>query len=199
MKTSVVIPATSGNFGYLNCILRHYEDGSVRPDEVVISISNANLLNEEDIDELENKFSNSFELKIIRHNKTMIQGPNRDAVTTEATGDIIISNDADDIPHPQRVEIIRNTFLKNDIVHLNHAYQTNQDFIFINEGEVTLMGCSDVFNHHFPNCDPSVSKRPNPHDLGFNAPYGGSLPWNIHAGCPTFTKDVFKQIGWRHT
>ena len=76
MKTSVVIPATDGNFGYLNCILRHYEDGSSIPDEVVISISNAHLIEDHEINRLEDKFSKSFELKILRHREVMIQGPN---------------------------------------------------------------------------------------------------------------------------
>jgi len=197
MKTSVVIPATNGNFGYLNCILRHYEDGSLIPDEVVISISNAHLLDSNKINELEDKFKDSFELKVLRHSTQMTQGPNRDAATMASTGDIIISNDADDIPHPQRVEVVKSIFLETDIMHLNHGYQTDQKFPFVEK--IEAMPCEDVFNHHFPGCDPKLTKRPNPMDLGFYAPYGGNLKWKIHAGCPIFRKDVFNEIRWRHT
>ena len=133
MKTSVVIPATNGNFGYLNCILRHYEDGVEKPDEVVISISNSHKIKPQLIDDLENKFSRSFEVKMLRHERQMIQGPNRDAVSRAATGDVIISNDADDIPHPQRVKIIKELFATHDIMMLNHGYQTYTSFANIND------------------------------------------------------------------
>ena len=197
MKTSVVIPATDGNFGYLNCILRHYEDGVEKPDEVVVSISNSHLIKQQDIDALGNKFSRSFDMKILRHEKRMVQGPNRDAVTKAATGDIIISNDADDIPHPQRVKIIKELFGTHDIVMLNHGYQTHTAFPNINDIKIILP--TEVFNHHFPGCDPNLEERPNPHDLGFHAPYGGNLPWTIHAGNVAFSKAVFDIMSWRHT
>ena len=136
MKTSVVIPATNGNFGYLNCILRHYEDGVEKPDEVVISISNSHKVKSQLIDDLENKFKRSFDVKILRHEKQMIQGPKRDAVSQAATGDVIISNDADDIPHPQRVKII--DFWYYDIVMLNHGYQMHTSFPSINDLNIML-------------------------------------------------------------
>ena len=197
MKTSVVIPATDGNFGYLNCILRHYEDGVEKPDEVVVSISNSHLIKPRYIDALENKFSRSFDMKILKHDKQMIQGPNRDAASQAATGDVIISNDADDIPHPQRVKIIKELFGTHDIVMLNHGYQTHTTFTDINNIDIILP--TEVFNHHFPDCDPNLQERPNPHDLGFHAPYGGALDWDIHAGNVTFSKEVFDAMSWRHT
>jgi len=222
MKTSVVIPATNGNFGYLNCILRHYEDGSVRPDEVVISISNAHLLDGAEIDKLENKFGKSFIVNILRHDQKMIQGPNRDAATMEATGDIIISNDADDMPHPRRVEIIQGMFERHGIVHLNHAYQkiynrtrptckavVHKNNEFNEVAQIQSIKGDEVFKHHFPNCNiPNQEERkkalqsktrPNPHILGFDKPYGGGLQWEIHAGCPTFRRDVFQTLRWRNT
>lgn len=202
MKTSVVIPATNGNFGYLNCILRHYEDGTVKPDQLVVSISNAHLLEKSEIDALESRFSDVFDLKVIRHEKTMIQGPNRDAATSAATGDIILSNDADDIPHPQRVEVISHLFEEHDIVHLNHAYQKNniKDFRTVEFSKIKSIHGDQLLEHHFPNHQRITSgfPRPDPRTLGFHAPYGGNLGWEIHAGCPTFRRDVFKNVKWRH-
>ena len=201
MRTSVVIPATNGNFGYVNCILRHYEDGKIRPDEVVVSISNAHLLDSQKIDDLENRFKDAFELKVLRHNRKMIQGPNRDAGTSATTGDIILSNDADDIPHPQRVEIVLGLFEKHDIVHLNHGYQKYDEHEFETVTRIESIAGDQLLRHHFPNHErvSGEEKRPNPQDLGFAAPYGGDLKWQIHAGCPIFRKDVFEEIKWRHT
>lgn len=204
MKTSLVIAATDGNFGYLNCILAHYRDGTVKPDQVVLSISNAHLIDSQRISFLRDKYSSVFEdLKIIEHNKIMIQGPNRDAATMAADNEIIISNDADDIPHPQRVEIIKHFFEHHDIVHLNHSYQTkeNKFFHFVDINSVQVLDTEKTYKHLFPNYngEPYIGVRPNPHKYGFNSHcYGAYGPWEwIHAGCPTFHKKVFEKLRWR--
>ena len=59
MKTSLVIPATNGNFEYLKCILAHYRDGTVKPDQVIVSLSNAHLV--KNTGDLEDKFKDTFE------------------------------------------------------------------------------------------------------------------------------------------
>lgn len=210
MKTSVVIPATNGNFGYLNCILRHYEDGTELPDEVIISLSNAHLVDQNEIDDLERKFIRSFSIKVLRHNKTMIQGPNRDAASRAATNDIIISNDADDIPHPRRVEIIRNYFESHKIAMLNHCYISHTQRVFPDIKSISVLDCDKVLNHHFPNHvrdEQAINQqlknrrlfRPNPSSLGFSAPYGGGLQWSVHAGNVAVHKNIFNFVSWRHT
>lgn len=206
MKTSVVIAATNGNFGYLDCILAHYRDGTIRPNQLVISVSNAHLIDAQRISSLRGKYSSIFEdLKIIEHNKIMVQGPNRDVATMAADNEIIISNDADDIPHPQRVEVIKHFFDNYDIMHLNHSYKTREDrdFDHIDINSVKVFDPHQTYTHLFPNYngEPYTGRRPKPNDYGFNRNcYGAYGPWEwIHAGCPTFHKDVFKELRWRQT
>lgn len=206
MKTSLVIAATNGNFAYLDCVLAHYRDGSLRPDQVVVSLSNAHLVNVDDLNNLKSKYSQIFEdLKILEHDKTMIQGPNRDAATMAADNEIIISNDADDIPHPQRVEIIKHFFENYDILHLNHSYKKldDKEFTHVNINDVKLLNAQDTFNFLFPkyNGEAYSGRRPNPVKCGYTLScYGAYGPWEwIHAGCPTFHKDIFKELRWRQT
>jgi len=174
----------------------------------VISISNAHLLESGEIDELEKKFSGYFDLNIIRHDKIMIQGPNRNSASLAATGDVIVSNDADDIPHPERLEFIEWAFYDHEIVMLNHRCQKDKKFKPLREMEKIRNFRGDaVFNHHFPGLDiPSneeryqslaMGSRPNPSYYGFTAPYGGTLVSHCHAGCPSFRKDVFWKMKWR--
>lgn len=206
MKTSLVIAATNGNFAYLDCVLAHYRDGTVKPDQIVISLSNTQLVNPLAIYALKDKYSQVFEnFKLLEHHKTMIQGPNRDAATMAADNEIIISNDADDIPHPQRVEIIKHFFENYDIVHLNHSYQTNDHKYFhrIDINSVQVFDAEQTYKYLFPNYngEPYSGRRPNPVKYGFNRScYGAYGPWEwIHAGCPTFHKKVFDELRWRDT
>lgn len=206
MKTSLVIAATNGNFAYLDCVLAHYRDGIVKPDQIVISLSNTQLVNPINLYELKDKYTNVFEdFKLLEHYKTMIQGPNRDAATMAADNEIIISNDADDIPHPQRVQVIKYLFENNDILHLNHSYQIGNDkqFHYVDMTTVQIFNKEQTFKHLFPNYngEPYVGRRPNPIDYGYDKTYYSAYgPWLwIHAGCPTFHKDVFKELRWRDT
>ena len=207
MKTSLVIPATNGNFEYLKCILAHYRDGTVKPDQVIVSLSNAHLV--KNTGDLEDKFKDTFEdFQILKHNQTMIQGPNRDAASMAADNEIIISNDADDIPHPQRIEVIKHFFENKNILHLNHSYQMREDTIFepVNIEDIVFLNTADTFRHHFPNYMDDLYEgiRPDPRSCGYRWHcYGAQPPWNptepaaTHAGCPAFHRDVFKQMRWR--
>lgn len=198
MKTSLVIPATNGNFGYLNCLLRHYQDGTTLPNETVISISNAHLINQNEISILQKKFEN-LNLKIICHEKQMIQGPNRDAATMQATGDIIISNDPDDIPHPQRIEIIKYVFETNNILHLNHTCKTElTEFKKIDINKIRYIDSPQIFNTYFYNSTPGLGDRPDPTQNGHSA-YGAVFNIPVHCGCPAFKREVFEKIRWRFT
>ena len=220
MKTSLVIQATNGNFSYLKCILSHYRDGTIKPDQVVISLSNAHLVKKKQIEDLEKKFEGVFkDLKILQHNKVMVQGPNRDAASMAADHEIIISNDADDIPHPQRIEVIKYFFENYDIMHLNHSYQTKNEttFVPVNPKLALFLNPEQTFYHHFPNYkgEPHQGRRPDPRLYGYMCHAYGWQPrhcaqrqhpgvsWGYdvptHAGCPAFHKDVFKELRWRQT
>ena len=204
MKTTLVIPATDGNFNYLRCILSHYQDGSVKPDQVIVSLSNAHLVN--NIQDLEQRFDGVFEdFRILKHTQRMVQGPNRDAASMAADNDIIISNDADDIPHPQRVEVIKHCFEKLDILHLNHAYQTREQTTFepIDLEQIKHLTPQQVFDHHFPRYEGQeyTGRRPQAQQYGFPYCYGAWMPWgdeaSTMAGAPAFHRDVFKTLRWR--
>jgi len=210
MKTSLVIPATNGNFNYLKCILSHYQDGTVKPDQVVISLSNSHLVDQKLICQLKERFEGVFEdYKLLEHTSTLVQGPNRDAGTMACDNEIIISNDADDIPHPQRIEVIKHFFENKQILHLNHSYQTRNDMTFekINLDEVICLEPEETFKLHYRSgdvSDPNISPRPDPRRFGYPFDAYGAVPlWGGHCatmcGAPAFHKDVFKTLRWRHT
>ena len=118
MNISLVIPSTQNHFQYLDCVLKNYKNGTELPNEVIVSLSNAHLVPTDKIDELEKKYQNQFDVfKILRHNRTIQEGPNRGEGSKASTCDYITYHDSDDIPHPQRIEIIKHFFKNYDILH----------------------------------------------------------------------------------
>jgi Glycosyltransferases, probably involved in cell wall biogenesis len=64
-----------------------------------------------------------FPCTIITSHAIQYAGENRNIGCRNATGDIFILQDADDIPHPQRIEIISYFFEHYPIDHLMHYYE----------------------------------------------------------------------------
>lgn len=121
LKTSVIIPCHFRHAVFLYELLRTYEDQSELPDEVVISISESHGMNKETLQKLE-KENWKFPVKIITSNQKLYAGQNRNIGCSHAIGDIFICQDADDLPHPQRIEIIKYFFSKFNLDHLLHGY-----------------------------------------------------------------------------
>jgi hypothetical protein len=109
MKYSLFIPTIPKHFHFLNEILEKYKNGSEQPDEIIISISESSKINQDDIRILKNNFN----IKIIEHNNIMLAGPNRQVSKEFCNGDVIIYQDSDDLPHFQRIEVIK-SFFEND-------------------------------------------------------------------------------------
>lgn len=63
-----------------------------------------------------------FKLKIIFNEEALFAGGNRNCACENSTGNLLICQDADDIPHPKRIEIIKFLFENYVIDHLLHLY-----------------------------------------------------------------------------
>lgn len=119
LKTSVIIPCHPKHAIQLYALLEEYAQQTVLPDEVVIALSEVNVIAPSLITELKNE-SWPFQLTIVTSEKKQFAGQNRNIACSHATGDIFICQDADDIPHPQRIEIICYFFEHHGVDHLIH-------------------------------------------------------------------------------
>jgi len=135
-KISIVIPCYFNHVQFLFKLLEYYESQTVLPDEVIISISEMHRLAEPGRQEVEKikEHEWNFSVKIYETTDKLRAGGNRNLGAEKATGDIIIFQDADDVPHYQRVEITKTIFDKygDDINHFVHYYskalhQMNQE------------------------------------------------------------------------
>jgi glycosyltransferase involved in cell wall biosynthesis len=121
MTTSVIIPCHYKHARFLSQIIKEYSSGSVLPDEIVISLSNANKVSQEIINAIKSSDC-PFEVVLLTSDQPLSAGGNRDKAAKIAKGDILICHDADDLPHPQRIEIIKYFFENYELDHLMHGW-----------------------------------------------------------------------------
>lgn len=121
LKTSIIVPCYYKHFDYIFELLTHLQNQTILPDEVVVSLSECNKVPQETLETVLNT-PWPFLLKVLQHEGKMSEGQNRNSACQASFGDVLICQDADDLPHPQRVEIIKYLFETYLIDHLIHQY-----------------------------------------------------------------------------
>jgi glycosyltransferase involved in cell wall biosynthesis len=172
LKTSVIIPCDPHHFNLLEGLLTHYDRQTRTPDEIVISLSNAETVGQINIGALEEKRW-GFTLKILPQKGKFVAGANRNAACQLATGDLVICQDADDLPHPQRVEIIAFLFENYQLEHLIHQWIPSSESF----KTVSLDAVSDLsyLFQQYAMIDIAA----------------------IHNGSVSFMRDLFSKVHWK--
>ena len=197
MEISLVIPSTPNHFGYLDCILQKYEENTIKPNEVIISVSQGGKINTSLVNNLKSKYEKSFDsLNIILNDKTVMEGPNRGIGSDYSNCEYITYHDSDDIPHPQRIEVIKHFFDNYDILHLNHSYTFNTKFDHINTEEIIKIDSNQLYVNHFGENNNFTQRPlnyfPNPNDRS----YGCLVGFPVCGGPTTIHRKVLDHIKW---
>lgn len=172
-KISVIVPCAGQHFKLLAPLLERYRQQVCLPDEIVISLSSIEHLQKEEIDALE-KGPWPFDLKIYRFTGKQSPGLNRNIAVSHTIGDVIISQDADDLPHPQRVEIVKFIFENYIVDHLMHKWVAeNSPLVPYDKAQVQIY-------------------RFDAYDDIYKSPLGERL----HNGNNAFSREVSKIVQW---
>lgn len=173
IKVSVIIPCYYKHFNLIPTLLKYYVKQTVLPDEVVISLSECHKVPNASILKVsKNKWP--FTLKILKSTEQLSSGQNRNRASAGSSGDLLIYQDADDIPHPKRVELIKYIFEKYKVNHLIHCWDhIENDFPAYNVKEIVNL-CQY--------CESYVDVA----NLGV---------W-IHNGNIAISRSVYKSIQW---
>lgn len=126
ISISIIIPCIWKHAQHLYPLLKLYERQTVLPDEIIISLSEANLVNATLIAEIESK-KWPFPVRLLLSNEKQYAGINRNIACQKASGSVFVLQDADDIPHPQRLEVIKYLFEREKIDHLMHFFAFPQE------------------------------------------------------------------------
>ncbi len=131
LSSGVAIPCYYKHFKYLDTLLTALAIQTRLPDEVIIALSQTEHLPKEDMDILESK-PWPFRVEIIRRTGIFMEGANRTAAAKHCSTDIVLCIDADDVPHPQRIEAVLQLFETLPdaaMVLCGHAYCPGQAII----------------------------------------------------------------------
>lgn len=121
LTIGVVIPCYKPHIGVLKNVLDSIEKQTQKPNMVIVSCSSSD---ESDIPYKHEDYS--YPLKIYTHREKRNISENKNFGTRLINTDIVVYFDADDIMHPQRIEIIYNGFIKNpNMKLLLHSYRLN--------------------------------------------------------------------------
>lgn len=122
MKTSIIVPCYYTHFCYIPELLDCYQNQTVLPDEIIISLttSQCDKIPVEDFEFVVNT-KYPFVVKIV-FDPGELPGRARNVACEASMGDLLICQDADDIPHPQRTEIIKNLFENYKVDFLIHRW-----------------------------------------------------------------------------
>lgn len=138
---SVIVPCHYKHFKHVEELMDNLNLQSRLPDEVVISLSQSNEIPIHEITKFES-LKYPFAIKFIKNEGVLFAGMNRNIACDNAIGDIFITQDADDVPHQQRLEIIEYFFSKYDVDHIihrwkpTHGYRSDEYFGYLNEKDV---------------------------------------------------------------
>ena len=145
MKIGVAIPCYKGHITRLFELLDSIEKQTRVPDKVVVSCSST-----DDFTHCK-EYNFSLEIVITSEKKTAAQNRNI-AISRLATMDYITFIDADDIMHPQRIEILLKVFHEYDCdIILHNFLLEKKDFEKIEDIQVlndSLMQCESGCLRH---------------------------------------------------
>ena len=113
---SVVVPCAHSHVQHLPGLVAALHAQTRKPEQIVVAISGCAASALPHLD-----------AEVIHSPDRQTAGRNRNRGSSISRGDVIIYQDADDLPHPQRVEIIAGLFETYQIDHLMHFYDRSAE------------------------------------------------------------------------
>ena len=171
LKTSIIIPCHSKHVQHLPAMLQCLAEQTVVPDEVVICFTNSQVSTAPVIAP-----GYPFEVRLVFTDRTYPANA-RNTACEQSSGDLLICQDADDIPHPRRVEIIKHLFEHYYIELLLHRWAPSSELFepYTVEGSIPLAHSIDRYGEV---------------ELQFDF---------IHNGSPAMLKAVAQRVKWPPT
>ena len=108
MKVSVFVPCMMSHWTYLPKMICEYISGTVKPDEIVICLSGADVLPDREKEMFKRKYYGK--VRLVTFDEHLYAGPARQKALELRDTDIIMFHDADDCPQRKGVEVVKYFF-----------------------------------------------------------------------------------------
>lgn len=194
MNISVYIPSIPQDFKNTPQIAQAYLSAPVKPSEIVICLSGADQA-DQTVKEQLRQIPN---VRLHEHKEWLMAGPNRNLAREYCSGDIIAYQDADDLPHPLRLQVCSKYFEQPGIMVLNHGYiptalrsqrlNTNNLYFPI------IARPPNIYAAYFPHGNYSAV-------VNITKTYGRRIPRFkafVCTGAPFIRREVLDHVQWRH-
>ncbi len=190
MKTSVLIPCMPGHFIYLHRVIYEYLSGTKTPHEIVVVLSDCTKVPLPYRKIFKEDFGDFVRLLSVVGLKWT--GAACKYGEKFCSGDIIMIQAADDLPHPRRVEVVEKYFETHDIVALNHSYYGKDHMNYygmealenkFDYDNIKVVQPWELYEHHF--------EKGFIHDV-----YGQNCGFHVAAGTICYRKDIVGKFTW---
>ena len=122
IRTSIIVPCTPRHAPHLRELVDALLAQTQVPDELCISISEYRGSPPVTATTLSRGRRLPFQVRIVTEATAAYAGRNRNRAADLARSNLLLYVDADDLPHPQRVEITATLFANYEVDHLLHHY-----------------------------------------------------------------------------
>ena len=135
MDITVVIPCIYYHFKYIKNLLCIYQKQTLLPKEIIVCVNGCENMPDRNLNNIYKDLDLKFKVRILQLDFIQTAGFCRQYASELVKTKYIVYQDADDIPHKQRLEIIDYFFKKRDPDHLIHLYTfiPNDDRIYDKE------------------------------------------------------------------
>ena len=128
ITTTVIVPCIPENVHLLPDLVESYNNQSKLPDEMIITLSDLCKMDIGYIYEIEEcKDLAKFKILFLVSQKNLSIAEHRNTACKYSTGKLLIFNNPDDLPHKQRIEIIRSFFELPNVDFLIHKWKGKDD------------------------------------------------------------------------
>jgi glycosyltransferase involved in cell wall biosynthesis len=182
LKSSIVIPCIMEDVPNLDNLLKTIQEQTIKPMEIIIALSSVGAT-----DELNKRLQTIVDipLTILGTEEKCYAGVNRNRGADASKGDYILFMDADDLMHPQCVEIILRTFVDKDPIAVVHGFVKTQGNLPRVISKYNTFDGNYLYNVHIKNPPKDNTLIGLPHK-------------NLHQGHISVKRKVF-QDGIRYT
>ena len=122
MDITIVIPCIYYHFKYIKNLLCLYQNQTLIPKEIIICVNGCENMHDRNLNNIYKNLNLNFNVRILQLDFIKSAGFTRQYASELVNTKYIVYQDADDIPHKQRVEIINYFFNKSNPDHIIHLY-----------------------------------------------------------------------------